>query len=369
MSQKFPGLLQEPLEQLISDNLLSSHKIRLPKKNLTQAKEAIQALFDLRETADYQELLRGQISKYGLKDPGNKGIMMSYDFHVDTNGDLKLIEVNTNAAFLILGQLFYEFQKIPGPIAEFNLSALKSCIQSELLFQNKKIEKPRIAIVDHQPSSQRLYIEFLVAREIFRSWGWPCEIRDVSEAFQDRPDFIYNRYTDFFLTDPLSQTLRQAYLNKEICLSPHPLEYLLLADKHRMIEWSQGLLEKFPDLKSPIERVLLKSWVLDDTTKEEIWSRRKQLFVKPTREFGSKGSFKGSSISRKAFDELASKGAIAQEYVSAPEFAENGESFKYDLRFYAYKGEVQTIMARLYQGQTTNLRTPGGGFACVEFVN
>ncbi len=38
---------------------------------------------------------------------------------------------------------------------------------------------------------------------------------------------------------------------------------------------------------------------------------------------------------------------------------------KFDLRAYAYAGQVLWVAARLYQGQTTNFRTPGGGFAPV----
>jgi uncharacterized circularly permuted ATP-grasp superfamily protein len=38
---------------------------------------------------------------------------------------------------------------------------------------------------------------------------------------------------------------------------------------------------------------------------------------------------------------------------------------KLDLRNYVYDGEVQIVAARLYQGQTTNFRTAGGGFAGV----
>ena len=40
---------------------------------------------------------------------------------------------------------------------------------------------------------------------------------------------------------------------------------------------------------------------------------------------------------------------------------------KVDLRNYVYDGEVVLIAARLYQGQTTNFRTPGGGFAPVFY--
>ena len=40
-------------------------------------------------------------------------------------------------------------------------------------------------------------------------------------------------------------------------------------------------------------------------------------------------------------------------------------ALKFDLREYVYQGQVQWTAARLYQGQTTNFRTPGGGFAPV----
>lgn len=43
---------------------------------------------------------------------------------------------------------------------------------------------------------------------------------------------------------------------------------------------------------------------------------------------------------------------------------ENSEkAMKFDLRAYTYDGAVQWVAARLYQGQTTKFRTPGGGFA------
>jgi hypothetical protein len=38
---------------------------------------------------------------------------------------------------------------------------------------------------------------------------------------------------------------------------------------------------------------------------------------------------------------------------------------KLDLRSYVYAGRIQLVAARLYQGQTTNFRTAGGGFAPV----
>ena len=42
-------------------------------------------------------------------------------------------------------------------------------------------------------------------------------------------------------------------------------------------------------------------------------------------------------------------------------------TLKLDLRNYVYDGKVQLVAARLYQGQTTNFRTAGGGFAPVFY--
>lgn len=41
---------------------------------------------------------------------------------------------------------------------------------------------------------------------------------------------------------------------------------------------------------------------------------------------------------------------------------------KMDVRLYTYDSHVLLVAARLYQGQTTNFRTPGGGFAPVFVI-
>ncbi len=43
-------------------------------------------------------------------------------------------------------------------------------------------------------------------------------------------------------------------------------------------------------------------------------------------------------------------------------------SRKMDVRLYTYADKTLLVAARLYQGQTTNFRTPGGGFAPVFAV-
>lgn len=44
---------------------------------------------------------------------------------------------------------------------------------------------------------------------------------------------------------------------------------------------------------------------------------------------------------------------------------ESEQVLKFDVRNDMYDGHVQSLAARLYQGQTTNFRTPGEGFAPV----
>ena len=69
------------------------------------------------------------------------------------------------------------------------------------------------------------------------------------------------------------------------------------------------------------------------------------------------------------FDEILAGDYIAQRLVppGARRLSVGGVAtdLKMDLRCYVYRGRVQLSAARLYRGQTTNFRTPGGGFAAV----
>ena len=375
LRKSFPDIDTGLLDNLVSDNLISPFAVTLPAAVIKKAEKIISLLFSMREQSSYLNHYQDLIGSRGLKDPGNKSIMMSYDFHLDEEQNLKLIEINTNASFLGLGIEMYKMKGHALPVPDFSLQDLKGCIEEEMRLQNKPAGPDfKVAITDDKPSEQRLFPEFLLYNELFKSWGWESRIIDYQDLFKDfSPDFIYNRYTDFFLTDPSSQVLREKFLAKEICLSPNPFEYLMLADKQRLIDWcvpgfleSQGL--QGADLEL-IHKSVPESHDLSTEHAEKLWAERKKYFFKPKNAFGSKQSFRGSSISRKAFDSLLQEETIAQEFVPAPELdfesADGPIKLKYDLRCYAYKGKMQLIVARLYQGQVTNLRTPHGGFATV----
>ena len=51
--------------------------------------------------------------------------------------------------------------------------------------------------------------------------------------------------------------------------------------------------------------------------------------------------------------------------ISEPSALAPARVLKFDVRTYVYDAQVQWVAARMYQGQTTNFRTPGGGFAPV----
>lgn len=360
---------------LVSENLLCPQPIPLPKDLIGEFQAAIHAFHTLRSDPIYISKYQKELSELEIKDPGNKSLFMSYDFHITSESKPKLIEINTNAAFLTLGNYLYEAHGLPTGLS-FKIEDLKELFLDELKYQNKNITNPKILIVDEKPREQKMFLEFLIIQELLQSFGWTCEIDDVANYSRHKVDLVYNRYTDFFLKNPEVQDLRKDFLSRAVCVSPNPFEYFLLADKQRMIDWGQEsfwLDLNFPEqLKNKIHAVLPRTLSFKPELKDEIWSQRKHLFFKPKNSYGSKQSYKGASISRKAFDDVSNEHFLAQEFVPAPELVletpDGPQSFKFDLRCYAYRDQLQMVIARVYQGQVTNLKTKWGGFAPIKWV-
>ena len=91
---------------------------------------------------------------------------------------------------------------------------------------------------------------------------------------------------------------------------------------------------------------------------------------KPCAAYGSKSVYRGDKISRRKLEEIASTpGFLAQRRVEPGEVEvetlEGRRKMKFDVRAYAYRDQVLLLGARVYQGQVTNLRSPGGGFSAI----
>jgi hypothetical protein len=105
---------------------------------------------------------------------------------------------------------------------------------------------------------------------------------------------------------------------------------------------------------------------------DTLWQSRKDMFFKPLSGHGSKAVYRGDKITKGVWTEIARGGFVAQAF-AAPgqrmiEIDGAPALRKMDVRLYTYDGRILLAAARLYQGQTTNFRTPGGGFAPVLVI-
>lgn len=363
MKHPYWGAVFAPSEDAISEAI-----IKLKDSTVDQIQSFISTIYKIRKNKNYVTQILNKLP--GLSEQSHLSVLMSFDFHIDEMGDAKLIEINTNAAFSLVAYLINEFQN-KETLSSVFLEVLKNSFQNDFdLFHGSHREIKKIAIVDKNPQEQKAYFEFLLYKTLFEYWGWESEILDISEFNTTLGfDFVYNRHTDFYLTNTESQNLNLAYKNKTICLSPHPTEYALLADKNRLIDFSDSsFLKNYLSENETKSVINMIPKTIDFATSdlEYLWKHRKNLFFKPKSSFGGKAAYKGESISRKKFDELDSSSFIAQEFAPPGTIKLNSDSFKWDLRCYVYDGEIQMIGARVYKGQVTNFRGPGSGMAAVE---
>ncbi|MFH1870247.1 MAG: hypothetical protein ABIK82_23590 [Pseudomonadota bacterium] len=326
------------------------------------------------------------------------GVFLGYDFHLGLSGP-QLIEINTNAGGGLLNALLARAQKaccedvealLPGDLAgataeHLFLDMFRAEWRAFAAQTGNSGALRHVAIVDEAPQTQYLYPEFVLFRRLFEHAGISAVICDPQElAFRDgalwhggsRIDLVYNRLTDFALDAPANAALRAAWLSDAALITPHPQAHALYADKRNLVALSNDTLlarwgvdaETRTTLANKIPRTEL---VLPENA-DDLWARRKQLFFKPAAGYGSKAAYRGDKITRRVFDEVLAGNYIAQALVPPSsrtlKVGEAPVELKLDLRNYVYAGHVQLVTARLWQGQTTNFRTPGGGFAPVLTV-
>ncbi|HQR91449.1 MAG TPA: hypothetical protein PLH31_19685, partial [Caulobacter sp.] len=102
---------------------------------------------------------------------------------------------------------------------------------------------------------------------------------------------------------------------------------------------------------------------------DELWSARKRYFFKPAGGHGGKAVYRGDKMTRSVWEQVQQGDYIAQELATPSQrrIRIDGEikALKLDVRLYTFKGSPLLTASRVYQGQTTNFRTAGGGFAPV----
>jgi len=233
---------------------------------------------------------------------------------------------------------------------------------------------PEIASFDPGSPGGLLGFDFHRARGIEAVIGDPAELDyhagRLNLAGADI-GFVYNRCTDFALAEAGAATLRAAYSDHAVALSPHPWSHALYADKRNLSllgdrEWlaAAGVDEAST---AALHQGVPRTEVMTEANRDALWQRRRQLFFKPAGGFGSRASYRGDKLTHKTWQQMAGADYVAQALVppSQRHQSEGDVPLKVDIRAYAYRGRPLLFAARTYQGQTTNFRTPGGGFAPV----
>ena len=335
----------------------------------------------------YRERVLSRAPDIARFDPGARGVFVGYDFHLGARP--KLIEINTNAGGALLNGLLGRAQRaccaevarlVSGPVPGERLErTLFEMFMQEWRLAGRRGIPARVAIVDDSPATQFLYPEFLLFERLFRGFGVQASVLAPEQlAFQGgelrdaqgRIDLVYNRLTDFPLAEDAHAALRAAYLAGSAVVTPHPRAHALYADKRNLAllsdaDWlaTLGLREETIEvLRQGVPRTRLVSADIA----EQLWADRRRLFFKPAAGHGSKGAYRGDKLTKRVWNEIQQGAYVAQELVPPGERSISPETtLKTDIRNYVYAGQVQLLAARLYQGQATNMRTAGGGFAPV----
>lgn len=359
----------------------------LPRPALLQMLRLVRLLHRLSRLPAYQEAVLPLVPPAARHDPRHAGVMMGYDFHLDESGQPWLIEVNTNAGGALLAYLAHHpsaamaRERLPERLRERFLATFAA--EMRLFSAGRTAHPDHLAIVDERPADQFLFQEMETFADLFRqAWGGRVTIVDPQQlqagaegvvADGERVDLVYNRHCDFYLESPAMAGLRAAWLNGQVCLTPNPFIYGLLADKRRMVLWSDGGAMERLGLKEK-ETALLHSTVpetglLATLGSDEVWRDRLRWVFKPVDRFGSRGVFLGRKISRSRYETLVPEETLVQKEIPPSEtMCGEGGPMKTDFRLYAYREHILGVAARLYRGQVTNLRTPGGGFAPVTIT-
>jgi len=380
--------------QATRPHLFSSHVVYVSTAVQAQIVALVAAIERVAHVPGYQAQALGRAQAIAQRAWGPQSVCMGYDFHLSHSGP-KLIEINTNAGGLLLNTALARAQEAccATPEPAFDTCAHAAKLQADLFemfateWRLQRGAQPwhNVLIVDSAPQAQYLAPEFELFRQLFAQHGLTAHVADPSELrwqdgqllHQGTPvDLVYNRLTDFYLEDPAHLALRLAYEAGAVVLTPHPHAHALLADKRNLIALSQNTLLTAWGA-SAADRKLLGACVpmtrlVTPERADELWAQRRHLFFKPVAGYGAKAAYRGDKLTRRVWAEILAGDFVAQALVPPPERLIEVDGvptdLKFDIRAFAYAGQVQLLAARMYSGQTTNFRTPGGGFAPVIVV-
>lgn len=383
--------------------LFSESAVFIAETHVRRQSEIIAAVEKVVALPAYQKRVLAYAPPSANYSPKAHGAFLAYDFHLSPKGP-QLIEINTNAGGGLINAILAHAQKdccdlvggrrpgqLPGKLTG-TLSDLKLPEQVffEMFLEEWQAERGQeslrsVAIVDDNPEAQYMLPEFYLFKKLFEKNNIKAVICDPSQLVNRddgvwhgelRIDLIYNRLTDFGFEAPAHKHICEAYFSNAVVITPHPRAHAIYADKRNLSILTDEVLLKELGVDINTRNTLLQGIAhtscVHEKEAEALWANRKNLFFKPAKGYGSKAAYRGDKMTRRVFGELVHHDYVAQALVkpSERELEVKNEvvELKLDIRVYVYKGRTQFICARLYEGQTTNFRTPGGGFAQVLVI-
>jgi hypothetical protein len=356
--------------------------------------EIIQAVEQVVALPAYREAALANAPAAAQHAPRALGVLFGYDFHLSAAGP-QLVEINTNAGGAMLNAILAKAQlaccdevrhAMQGavPIEQLD-DALFAMFISEWEKSGKSTPLQTVAIIDTAPTDQYLYPEFLLFQHLFASRGVHALILDPEQVVmrdgalwhEDRKiDMVYNRLTDFDFSLPENATLLDAYRTDAAVITPHPHAHALYADKRNLILLTDETLLRSWGVAEQTIRTLMqgipRTVAVTSENAEALWSDRRQLFFKPAKGHGSRAVYRGDKVTKRVWAEILEGDYVAQTLALPSErrlvMNDDTVDLKLDIRSYVYDGKTILLAARMYQGQTTNFRTNGGGFAPVYTV-
>lgn len=366
--------------------------IALAPEQFAAIRRTVELLFALAHSPAYEREVDRDAGEIARFVPGNTGVFMGYDFHLTPAGP-RLIEINTNAGGALLNGLHTAALCDPArlaclcdqllPVETIQERIVRTFVSEFQAVRGADAGLQSIAIADERPQGQFLYPEFELFVQFFQRAGISATICDTSQLTRrdghlelggNPLDLVYLRDTDFTLATPRSAHVRAAYLGREAVVTPSPREHHLLANKARLALFSSvDALMKLGVSGADagfLTQIVPETRSLRSLGVERAWQERRDWVFKPCSSYGSRSVYRGDKISRRKLEEIAERPDYLAQRRIVPgaidvETSDGHRSMKFDVRAYAYRDEILLLGARVYEGQVTNMRSPGGGFSAI----